>query len=497
MTSEMKNCLISAKKVMTKSSNNDKIEEEKNKFKWWKIIEPPFSFDLLVRVFETNFIANKAADIFAKKVAYTWFDVVKDDSDEENEDDKLKDKIKKAQDFLRNINPDATFEDLVYSAAIDYKITWNCAIEVARWFDWKIKNLYNIPISTVRVLKWDKNFKTWQRYVQVYDNKYEDYIIYNRYYSKKDDRTADNWFSDELNTDVDTHEMMFIKAANPWNIWYGYSPSFTVTRSYLIKKYIDDSHIQEFENSFLNRFAIIIEEWSLTDKSILALQEYLAWIKEDQDWTAIPVIHNPTWRVRIEKLWESIRDWSYLNLLDKVNQEVIVTFWVPPILLWIVDNSTQANQEAQEKKFYFEEALPFQNLLCKLFTRMLQEDFELSWIKIVPKIPDFTNRTTEIDVVNKWIEKGIYSINRWRAIMWEAPLLWDDWEELEWAAKCFIYIWWKPVPVEDLVKFTWDTATQIDLENLLAQTNSAAKKLSKWVAVSYENSKNNIDYEKI
>lgn len=491
--------LIEAKNL-EKSSNNEAITEDKVKLKWWTVLEPPFSFDLLVKVFETNFIANKAADIFAKKVAYTWFDIVRDW--EEDDDETLEAKMQKARDFFDNINPEVTFEDLIYAAAIDYKITWNCAIEVARWILSKEPNaLYHIPISTARVLRWNKenNFRTGQRFAQVYDTKYEDYIIYNKYYPNPDDRTEDNGFWEDLNEDdgLPTHEMIWIKNANPWNIFYWYSPSFTVTRSYLIKKYIDDSHIQEFENSFLNRFAIVLEEWTLTKESVSALQEYLAAIKDDQDWTAIPVIHNPSWRVRIEKLWESIRDWWYLQLLDKVNQEIIVAFWVPPILLWITENSTQANQTAQEKKFYYEEILPAQNMFCKIFTRMMQEDFGWSWIKLAPKVLNFKDRAAEIEVVIKGIEKWLFSVNRGRALMWESPLLDDNWEELAWASESYIYIAWKPVPVADLIKFTWDTATQINLENLLKQANEAWDSLAKWAAINKEIENSKIDYDKI
>lgn len=496
---DFKTYLIQAPEL-SKSSNNDAIKEDKAWLDCWTVIEPPFSFDLLIKVFETNFIANKSVDIFAKKVAYNWFDIVRDW--EEEEDDTLKNKINQAREFLKNLNPDVTFEDLVYAIAVDYKITWNAAVEVARWaLDWKVKNLYNIPINTVRVLKpWaNKDFKAGQRFVQVYDSNYENHIVYNKYYPDKEDRKEENWFGIDLNSKdwLPTHEMIFIKNANPWNMFYWYSSSFTVTRSFLIKKYIDDSHIQEFENSFLNRFAIIIEEWTLTQQSILALQEYLSAIKDDQDWTAIPVIHNPSGRVRIEKIWESVRDWSYLDLLDKVNQEIIVAFWVPPILLWINENSTQANQDAQERKFYYEEVLPFQNMICKLFTRMLQEDLLLSWIKIIPKIPDFKDRASEIDVVIKWIEKWIFSINRGKALLWEEPLLWEDWEELPWASESYIYLNWVPVPVSELVQFTWDTAQEVKLENLLKEANKVWDNLAKWTAIHKEMRKNLIDYNEI
>ena len=83
---------------LIKSSNNEVIVEDQVKWeKWIEVIEPPFKFDLLVKVFETNFIANKAVDIFAKKVAYTWFDIVQDWDDEW--DETLEDKISKAKLF--------------------------------------------------------------------------------------------------------------------------------------------------------------------------------------------------------------------------------------------------------------------------------------------------------------------------------------------------------------------------------------------------------------
>ena len=225
------------------------------------------------------------------------------------------------------------------------------------------------------------------------------------------------------------------------------------------------------------------------------MKAYLENMKWADNYNAIPIIHNPNGKVSFEKIWDSVKDWSYLNLMEKIDEEVIIAFWVPPILLWIVKNSTQANQQAQEKKFYNEEVKPLSNMIAKRFTQILKLDLWLEWVKLIPKVPDFKDLSSEIDIVDKWLKDWILSINEWRNRLWLNSLTDKDWNIIEWANKTYVTIWNQIIPVDELNQFTSDTIQQANLWKLLEQVNEVWENLQKWVKVNEEYKNLNINYE--
>lgn len=458
-----------------------------------KVITPPFDFAKLIEIYETHHIAKKGIELFAKRVAYSWYDIIQDWEEEADKDD-LDNKIGKIQDFLKNINKEESFEDILYAMATDYRITWNCAVEVARNSVNEVEKLYSIPIKNLRILKkWD-GYRTGQRYAEILGGIWDD-IYYNKYYPESDERNEENGFWENLNKDwIPTTELWFLKDKNPWNKWYWSCLFSSLLKSIIIKNNIDNWHIEEFEKAFLNKIAIVVEGGSITPDSVQTISDYLEEIRTNRDWAAIPMLHSANWKIRIEKLGSDINDGSYLELKKDVNQEVIVAVWVPPILLWLTENTNLANQNSQEKKFYYDEVLPFQNKLFRFFSRMIQEDLGIKGIKLIPKIPQFKDKQAEMDIISKWIEKGIYSINQWMQKMGEKPLTDDNWEELEWAKKHYVYVGWKPVPVEDLIKFTGDQAALIDIDSALENANAAAEKISNNILKWKETEKNLINY---
>jgi len=424
------------------------IERTKNKFSWIKdlYIEPPYSFRDLIKIYEINTYANKSIELIAKNATLHWYSVV---ADWEVRDEDLE----RVKDFFENCNPEKTFEEIIYDVIIDLYTTWNAAIEVVRNpITWEVQELYHIPIDTIRVARWDwKNFRTWQRFIQVIDEIWEEYIWYNRYLPRAEDRTKDNWYDPDLNEKMwlPTNEVIWLKLPNPWNLWYWLSPSITLLKSYLIRKYIEEFNISEFESWFLNKFAIVVQWAPLTKESIETLKHYLEDLRRDRKWNAIPVIHTSQWEVKIQKIWDSIREWSYLELLDKVDKEVIVAFGVPPIMLWIVEDANRANSIEQEKKFYEKEIVPLQKKICKIFTTMIREDF---WInaKLVANSPDFRDLTNISEVINKLIDKWVISINEARQMMWLDILVDEKWEPLAGAEENFVRLWQMLISVKEL-----------------------------------------------
>jgi len=68
-----------------------------------------------------------------------------------------------------NINPEKTFLSLIKDVIIDLETTGNGSLEVSRGVDKKVAQMYNIPISKMRVMKGDDTtFKSGQRFIENY-----------------------------------------------------------------------------------------------------------------------------------------------------------------------------------------------------------------------------------------------------------------------------------------------------------------------------------------
>ncbi len=485
----MKSMLIKAN-----DSTSEQFEDKRwgNESLAGQIVEPKYSFSSLIDIYELNTIANKSIEIIAKKVWYGWYEVVEDKTGK-LEWEKLEKQIEIGQDFINKINPDKNFWEIIHDLVIDLEITWNAWLEISRvlWV-WDPLHVYNVPIDTLRKLQGEVwVYRTGQRFVQVFDNMWKDYVYYNNYTALKENRNEDNWYSTELNKDGKTNEIMFFTLPNPADRNYWLSPSVTLLKPYLLKKYIQDTNIWEFENGFLAKLALVIKWGHLTDDSITALKTYL---NEGTHKNSIPIVHSPTGDVKFEKLWDSVRDWSYLELMKTVDDEVIIAFWVPPIMLGIVENSTQANQLAQEKKFHNEEVKPLAEMIAKRFTRMLQEDLWLTWIKLVPKVPDFKDIKEEMEIADKGLANWTLSINESRARLGQQPLTDEAGNPLEWAETNYVKVWNTIIPVNDLWEYTGDTAKIEDLEKVLKTLDTVWNNLQKGVEIKNEESKVSIDY---
>lgn len=430
-------------------------------------IDPPLPFSDLIKIFDDNTIVYKSVDIFAKLVS-NWFNVVaKDWKNEENSEKQLEE----ARLFFENINDEKTFEDIVYAWIVDYRVTWNLAFEVwrAKVSDWKALKLYNVPIDTIRVAKWEW-FDTWDKFIQIIN--WAASTKFNKYMASPDDRRKMKWYEPSEN------DIIWVKSASPSSFYYGSSPSSTLLETYLILKYIKTNHLNEFEWGLMSKIALLISWWNISEDTKEMLEQFLSrqwWVKWGK---TIPIIQS-TWtdaKIDIKEIWASIKDWDFLALSEKLEEEVIVAFWVPEIMLWINKNTTQANQEAQERKFFYDEVLPMKNTICKIFTRMLNEDLWLDKVMLVPEVKSFEDKKDKAEMIVSLISMWTITINEWRQMLWFNKLTDEKWNEIQWGNVNFIKMSKEIIPVtKDFVEMLeWTNATQ-QAQKLLKNLTEANK----------------------
>lgn len=454
-----------------------------------KVIEPEYSFDELIDIYETNNTARKCIELYAKNVVAGGWDIVPDGTEgKETERDKL-------LAFFESPNPESTFSEIIKEMVIDLKGAGSAGLEVGRGIDKLPKRLYTIPISTLRVAKGEAGvFRTGQRFVQNEEKTWESAVWYNRYYSNPEDRTEENGYNPDLNGEgVGTNEVMFFTEPNPKSRYYGQSSSITLLRNYLLTKYAEEFNINEFENGLLSKVIISIVDGKLSDESLAALNEFMDDLLENGAWSSIPILtvtsngNSANAGLKVDRISADVKEGSYIELMKYNREEVYVAYGVPPVLLGITENSTLANQEAQERKFFEKEIMPLQEEIAYRFTRMIKEDFGFMNWKFEFATPDFRNKVQEAEMGSNGLKDGSLSINEKRELMGYKPLENENGERLEGAEKHIVYTQYGPIPVEDLDKLTTEDALaqigaasgKMIVENLLNLRNKVEKQAEK------------------
>lgn len=428
--------LVKAERTNTDGSSSQK---EIKRFGEEKIVPPPYPFNKLVELYELNNTAKRCVDLIAKTVIKAGYVI---GTESENPDQTQYNEIRK---WFATCNPESTFENLVQEMIIDRKTAGSAGIEVARGLDKKPLKLYNIPIETVRVMKGntDKGFKTGQRFVQNETWNESNSVKFNRYYPNPEDRTKANGYDPKL------HDIMWFTEPNPRSRFYGQSPFVTLIESIVSTKYCSDYNQVQFENGFLNKYVLLCDGGNVKADSVEGLEEFLSSVSGVNNSNKIPIINSKgiNTKTSLQKVSSEIKDGSFIELLKFNREEVYSGFGVPPILLNINENSTQANQEAQLQVFY-EEIISLQREIAYRFTRLLQEDLGYPDFYFEFNAPDPGDLAKMSGIFTTGIEDGTFSINEKREALGYTPL------ESKGANEHLVHTNFGLIPVEDLIKLS-------------------------------------------
>jgi capsid portal protein len=400
-------------------SKTTQVDESK-RFGDVKVLEPEYAFDELIEIYDTNNIARKCIELFAKNVVGNGFSILPEDTANAKENEKLE-----IDEFFLNCNPEKTFAELNRNMIIDLMTTGSAGLEIGRskLNQNKVSKFFNIPISTLRVAKGGKDmgFRSGERFIQNESfNALDESVWFNRYYPNKIDRTPENGYDPFLNgVDKVTNEVLFFTLPNPKDRFYGKSPSITLLRTYLISKYAEEFNISEFESGMLNKFLIAVRNGFMTDESLEGLKAFMKELIEKKQWSSIPILRvdGENAGVDVHKLTNDVKEGSFLNIMKFNREEVYIAFGVPPILLSITENSTLANQSAQERKFFQSEVRPLQVELNYRYTKMIKEDLGFPNWFFEWGSPDLRDEKAESEIASQLISEGAMSINEKREML--------------------------------------------------------------------------------
>ena len=404
-----------------------------------EILEPPYPPEEIAVVYEKNTTARKCIDLYTMNVFGAGYTIKTYSGNTES------DEYKKANEFFSNINPEKSFEELCQSFTLDYKNIGYAGFEIARNKITKLPDkVFDIPIGTVRVAKGSKakGFVNGQRFIQN-EGSGNGKVYFNKYVSNPEERNEANGFDPELN------EIMWMSTPNPSSRYYGLSPSITLLQTYLLAIYCQSFNIDAFESGMLNKFMILLNgNANLSSDSVAGLRAFMQENNSKEKWSTIPILKamGENAKIEIAKVSSDVIESSFIETLKFTREEVYIAFGVPPVLLGIMENSTQANQNAQMKKFYVAEVRPIEKMIESRFNKMLKDDLGLSDIYIEANEPDFGDKKISSDIAKDQVDRGVISINEWRNL--------EDKDPIEGGNEAFLNTNIGIVLVKDIPKLT-------------------------------------------
>lgn len=372
--------------------------------------EPLFPNQSFINIVENNNIVKRSIEFYAKNFISAGFDIIPDHNID-FADAKAEERDAIVQ-WFKDCVDEGTFLGVIKQAKMDQKTCGHSAIEIARnKLSGKPEKIYYMPIDTVRVAKGGKSFKTGQRFVQNEDFgtlQEKDAIWYNKYQPKENYRTYQYGYKKGLN------EVLWNKETNSSDPYYGLSPITAIVRDHALGIYSKDYNIAEFEDGMLQKIAILVKNGNITPQSIESIKEFFkTHLKGQEKQKMIPVLNctGQKAEIDIKQLSKEMKEGSFLQLLDYVDQQGFVALGVPPVLLGIVKDANRSNALEQKQKFIEDEIMPEQREDEVMWTKLIQEDLGFSNWKFVFRAAKIRDTAEANSIATEGVRDGSFSIN--------------------------------------------------------------------------------------
>ncbi len=378
------------------------------------VLEPEIPNSTLIAIMKNNNIIGRSVDFFGKNFIAGGFDIVPSGTIDAADADADERAI--IMQWFSDCVDEGTFLGVIKKAKIDQKICGNSAIEVARnKVTGKPERLFYMPIDTVRIAKGNsaKTYKAGQRFVQQEGygtfSSTDDGVWYNKYQPVKARRNIkDSGFKKTLN------EIIWNKEINPSDCYYGLSPIGRIVREHSLSIYSKDYNIGEFENGMLQKIAILVKNGNISPDSVEALKEFFrSHLRGTKGQSMIPVLNcvGQKAEIDIKEISKEMKDGSFLQLLEYVDQQSYVALGVPPMLLGIVKDANRSNAAEQKIKFIEDEIMPEQREDEAIWTKLVQKDLGYPNWKFVFKANKAKDTKDANEIATAGVIDGSFSIN--------------------------------------------------------------------------------------
>jgi len=346
--------------------------------------------------------------------------------------------------FLDGANEVHGWEGVFEQAAMDYESVGWGAVEVVRSFDKKIKHLYHIPPSRIRVLKGWKGFVELGRgpgqsvfYVpfgqkvvspsrrkldgtfEAYDPLLDGPDIANARWNLRDRKNLNDSVGFR-NIKRSANEILYIPKVHPQSIYYGLPDFVPAIGSIMGNVNIRDFFLQFFDHNTVPQYAVIIKGAKLSDEVKQLIMNYFAQeVKGHAHKTLVIPIPAAGGDVEVEfkALSTGVQEGSFQETRKNNQNAIIIAHGLSPAIIGMVETASLGSGKgsAQQENYKNRVVDPLQKRWSRAINRLFRHGLGTPDVNIEFDSLDPEDRTKQRQNLVAFVEAGMMSINEARA----------------------------------------------------------------------------------
>lgn len=367
---------------------------EEKETKWLTIsnlLSKLYSPSSFIRLYEHQPVLMAAINQIAEDISGTgWRLILKPDQEEGPEEKKGIER------FLNSVNPKQSIKELLYCCFVDYLLLGGLNIEVSRFYNGKIAELFHLPEKTVYV------HKSLEKYAQYYISKYAWFVPYEPDPKKRLNVNAKTGEKGKWNFETQGHELIRYNSYNPRSSFYGLAPLTSAISSILNLiegsqyhlKFLTDRGIPEY-------WVTLTGKWE--EGSEKKISNFLQSQMRGEHFKSMIMTTPEGATIKFNQLQVDIKQSEFLlQLSDIAREDVLSVYRIPPSRLSIFTKagSMATNIYSEATRTYWQSVImPSQklaeNIVNKVLEGVLNQEPRYSF-----EILDMDLRTETEDIIN-------------------------------------------------------------------------------------------------
>lgn len=359
------------------------------------LVKPPYSFDKLMELKESNPIHCACIEAKADDIAGMGWQWVSEDEDKQPDTGKKK----ALEELLKNCNPEMTFREILRAMWEDFEtIGWGI-LEVVPDGKGQMAELYHVPAYTVRVHNDGVRYAQYRDGVVRWFKRYGDEDTYDMHSGDK---------KDGIPEEEQAGQLIVIRKAGGRSSYYGIPAYISGLGAIVGAMAVRDFNINWFSQGTIPDTLLIAEGADVDPQVTATLQSFFSYeTKQTRGKLAILPVPAETEgvKVRLERLTPETKDASHRLYRQDNNLEICIAHRVPPYRIgWPVTGGLGGAMSDEMNEFYKASVVgPAQEILEHRLNSVLFAPFELGGWKWKLNEMDLSDAVADLDYAVKGV----------------------------------------------------------------------------------------------
>lgn len=381
---------------------------------------PPYNLEYLAKIYEIsspNYAAVNAKASNVVGLGYEWIATPKTNElltglNTQGEKEKVNKKLAKAKqkltDWLDDINPEDTFQEVLQKVWIDYESTGNGYLEIGRTALGEIEYIGHIPSTTMRVRNARDGFVQFSG---------RDATFFRNF---GDDQT-----SNPVGNDTRPNEVIHIKNYTPNSGYYGAPDIVAALTALAGNEFAARFNLDYFEHRAVPRYVITVTGATLSSDAERKMTEFFATSVKGKNHRSIyiplpKVTGGEQPKFEMQAVEANVQESSFHSYNKSNTTEILMAHQVPPSKVGMADGASLALARDADKTFKEQVCRPRQRNFEKRINRIVKERTDIFVLKLNEL--SLTDEETQSKIDERYLRMKTVTPNEIRARDGKPPL---------------------------------------------------------------------------